>query len=190
MTAPYVVRPVRAHEWPEIKALRLAALSDAAAPIAFLQSYEVAAAWPDEVWQDRVRSSSLDAGEDAPRRQFVAVTGDGAWIGSALALVERAGDVAFDGAVADRTGGHVVGVYVAPDHRGRDVPAGLFEAAADWLRERGLTRMRLFVHVENARARGAYEKAGFRDTGTRVQTHAGTEMEMAAPLTADDRGSR
>ena len=39
-------------------------------------------------------------------------------------------------------------------------------------------------------ARRAYEKAGFRDTGTRVQTHAGMEMEMAAPLTAGDRGSR
>jgi ribosomal protein S18 acetylase RimI-like enzyme len=188
MAAPYAVRPVRAHEWPEIKALRLAALSDAAAPIAFLQSYEVAAAWPDDFWRDRVRSSSVDAGADASGRQFVAVTDDGTWIGSALALVERGGDVDFTGTAVQESGGHVVGVYVAPQHRGRDVPARLLEAAADYLQKRGLTRMRLFVHVDNARARRAYEKAGFRDTGTRVPTHAGTEMEMAAPLTGD-RGS-
>jgi ribosomal protein S18 acetylase RimI-like enzyme len=189
MAATYTVRPVRADEWPQIKALRLAALSDAAAPMAFLQTYEVAAAWPDELWRDRVRSSSLDAGEDASGRQFVAVAGDGSWIGSALAMVEREGDVAFDGAIAGQAGGHLVGVYVAPEHRGRDVPARLLEAAADYLRERGLTRMRLFVHVDNAGARRAYEKAGFRATGMRVTTHAGTEMEMAAPLTGG-RGSR
>ena len=182
MVAPYTVRRVRADEWPEIKALRLAALSDDAAPIAFLQNYEVVAAYPDELWQERVRNSSLDAGADAPGRQFVAVAPDGTWVGSTLALVEQPGDVAFDGAVPAEPGGHVVGVYVAPDHRGRNLPDRLLEAAAEWLRERGQTRMRLFVHVDNGRARRAYEKAGFVATGAQITAVNGLELEMVRAL--------
>jgi hypothetical protein len=34
----YTIRPVRAHEWREIRALRLDALLDEVAPIAFLDS--------------------------------------------------------------------------------------------------------------------------------------------------------
>ncbi|MBB1246684.1 hypothetical protein GL263_24485 [Streptomyces durbertensis] len=38
------IRPVRPEEWPQVKELRLAALRDPAAPIAFLETYEEAAA--------------------------------------------------------------------------------------------------------------------------------------------------
>ncbi len=182
MTPSYTVRPIRAHEWREVKALRLAALRDDAAPIAFLESYDDAALRPDEFWQDRVRGSCTDAGGDAGVRQFVAVADDGTWVGTATVLVERAGDVDFAGAVVKESGGHVVGVFLDPGHRGRDLLGGLLGAATDWARERGLSRARLHVHVDNGRARRAYEKAGFRDTGGRVTTVAGPELEMARPL--------
>ena len=182
MAAPYTVRPVRAHEWREIKALRLAALSDDAAPVAFLESYDDAAGRPDEFWQDRARGSSLDAGRDAGVRQFIAVADDGTWVGTATVLVESAGDVDFAGTVVQEAGGHVVGVFLAPEHRGQGVLTRLLAVATEWVRECGLSRTRLHVHVDNRRAQRAYEKAGFRATGVEITAVNGPELEMALPL--------
>ncbi len=182
MATQYTVRPTRADEWREIRGLRLQALSDEVAPMAFLETHEAAVARPDEFWQDRARSSSVDAGGAAWARQFVAVADDGRWVGMVVALVERTGDENLAGAVVDRPVGHLVAVYLAPGHRGRGVLTDLFAAATGWLRERGLDRARLFVHTENVRAQRAYEKAGFRATGVRITTVAGTELEMAATL--------
>ena len=178
----YDIRPVRADEWQEIKALRLRALADDAAPIAFLETSADAAARPDEFWQERARGSSVDAGPGAGARQFVAVTKDGEWVGTAVALVEAAGDVDFEGAVVSRSGGHVVGVFLCPEHRGRGVLDRLFEAAGDWLRALALERVRLYVHADNVRAQRSYEKLGFEPTGTRVSGSIGTEIEMAMTL--------
>ncbi|SOC48822.1 Protein N-acetyltransferase, RimJ/RimL family [Blastococcus aggregatus] len=185
MTPGYVVRPVRAHEWREVRTVRLAALSDEVAAMAFLESYADAATRPDEFWQDRARRSSLDAGEDASARQFVAVADDGTWVGTAVALVERVGDVDIGGAAVTEPVGHVVAVHVAPGHRGQGLLAELFTAATDWLRGQGLPRARLFVHVDNARAQRAYEKCGFRSTGTLITTVAGTEREMERDLSGE-----
>ena len=182
MTAHYDIRPVHASEWRQIKALRLRALSDEAAPMAFLDSYADASTRPDGFWQDRARGSSVEAGPGAGARQFVAVTGAGDWAGSAVALVEKAGDVDFEGAVVDKPGGHVVGVFLCPEHRGQGVLERLFRSLTDWLREIGLDSVRLYVHAENVRAQRAYEKAGFRPTGTRIAGPIGAEIEMAMTL--------
>ena len=175
MPARYTVRPVRAHEWQEARALRLAALSDDAAPVAFLQTHEAVAAYPDKLWQERVRSSSVDAGDNAGARQFVAVHADGTWVGSVVALVD---------AVETPAASNVVAVYVRPDHRGLGVLQRLMEEAAGWLRERGLGEARLHVHAENIRAQRSYRKAGFAPTGARFETAIGPEIEMARPLRA------
>ena len=182
MTAPYTVRPVRAHEWREARALRLAALSDEVAPVAFLTTYDDAATRPDEFWQEQTRSSSLDAGDAARARLFVAVTATGDWVGSLVALVQRMGDTDSAGAVVEDPGGFVAAVYLDPGHRGRGVLAQLLAAATDWLREQGLPRARLYVHEENPRARRAYEKAGFVATGVQITAVNGPELEMALPL--------
>ena len=179
MTTRYAVRPVRADEWREIKALRLRALSDEAAPMAFLESYGEAEARPDGFWQERAQGSAPDAGARAGARQFVAVTDDGTWVGTAAALVEEAGDVDFEGRVVEAAGGHVVGVFLLPEHRGRDVMGRLLEAIVDWLRELGLSRARLYVHADNIRAQRCYEKYGFRPTGARFTGTMGPEIEMA-----------
>jgi ribosomal protein S18 acetylase RimI-like enzyme len=182
MTAQYDIRPVHAHEWAEIKALRLRALSDEAASIAFLDSYAEASTRPDEFWQDRARGSAVEAGPGAGARQFVAVTAEGDWVGTAVGLVEKAGDVDFEGALMTRTGGHVVGVFLCPGHRGTGVLGRLFQAVTDWLREAGLDHVRLYVHADNVRAQRSYEKLGFTRTGTQVSGSIGTEIEMARPL--------
>ena len=49
----YVVRPVRAEEWVAVREIRLAALRDPAAPIAFLEAYEAAVARSEEFWRER-----------------------------------------------------------------------------------------------------------------------------------------
>ena len=182
MTAPYTVRPVRAHEWREARALRLAALSDDAAAIAFLTTHDDAADRPDEFWRDQTRASSADAGEDALARQFVAISQDGTWVGTAVALVEEVGQRDYAGSVIDHRGGAVVGVYLRPEHRGRGVMEDLLDALTAWLQSRGLPRARLNVHADNARARRLYEKAGFQATGTQFTSSIGQEIEMALPL--------
>src|SRR4051794_41079602 len=54
----YVVRVVRAEEWASVKALRLLALEDPAAPLAFLETYETAAERPDSFWQKRAADAA------------------------------------------------------------------------------------------------------------------------------------
>jgi RimJ/RimL family protein N-acetyltransferase len=182
MPTQYTVRPVRAHEWREARALRLAALSDEAAPVAFLTTYDDAAARPDGYWREQTQTSSIDAGEEARVRQFVAISEDGAWVGTAVALVEEVGQRDYAGSVVDRPGGAVVGVYLRPEHRGRGVMEDVLGAVAGWLRARGLPRARLDVHADNARARRLYEKAGFRATGREFTSSIGPEIEMETAL--------
>lgn len=104
------VRSVRADEWREAKELRLSALRDPVAPIAFLETYERAAAQPDSFWPERT-----EGGAGGTRvRQFVAEGPDGSWTGTVTVLVEDEGaDDAFGGTV-ERRQAHLVGVYVAP----------------------------------------------------------------------------
>jgi RimJ/RimL family protein N-acetyltransferase len=178
----YDIRPVHAHEWREIKALRLRALSDEAAPMAFLEPYGEASIRTDEFWQDRVRASSVEAGRAAGARQFVAITEDGDWVGTAVGLVEKAGDVDFAGGLVTRPGGHVVGVFLCPGDRGGGLLGRLCQAVTEWLREVGPAHVRLYVHSDNLRARRAYEKLGFTLTGTSVSSSIGTEIELARTL--------
>jgi GNAT superfamily N-acetyltransferase len=173
---------MHAHEWRQVKALRLLALSDEVAPMAFLDSYAEASTRPDEFWQDRTRGSSVEAGPAAGARQFVAITEDGDWVGTAGGLVEKAGDEDFEGGVVTRAGGHVVGVFLCPDHRGRGVLGRLFQAVTDWLRESGLAHVRLYVHANNLRAQRAYAKLAFTPTGKHVSGSIGTEIEMVCTL--------
>lgn len=110
----HVIRSVRAEEWQKVKELRLAALSDPAASMAFLETVEEAAAKPDEFWQDR----AAGAAEGLHVRQFIAEAPDGRWDGSVTMFIEAAGDTDFLGQVVEADQGHVVGVFVRPEQRG------------------------------------------------------------------------
>ncbi|MFD3610575.1 GNAT family N-acetyltransferase [Streptomyces atroolivaceus] len=160
----YVVRAVRAEEWQRAKELRLAALRDPAAPIAFLETYEQALSRPDVFWQERTAGAAV--GEHS--RQFIAEAPDGLWAGTVSVLVERpAGELGF-GEAAEVDQAHLVGVFVRPGHRGRGLVDALFLEAIEWswsLSGPPLERVRLYVHEANARAEASYRRIGFAPTG-------------------------
>ena len=67
------------------KELRLAALQDPVAAIAFLETYEQALTQPDEFWQGR----SAGAAEGVSVRQFIGEDAAGRWLGTVTVLVSR-----------------------------------------------------------------------------------------------------
>ena len=158
----HVIRSIRADEWAAVKELRLAALRDPVAHLAFLDTYEDASARPDAFWQERAAGAAEGRTE---RQQLVAVGADGEWGGSVTVLVEAAGERDPFGGVVERDQGHLVGVFVRPEHRGSGVTGALFDAALAWSWRIGLERVRLFVHEKNTRAEAFYRKAGFVPTG-------------------------
>ncbi|MER6348969.1 GNAT family N-acetyltransferase [Streptomyces sp. NPDC001595] len=169
----FVVRAVRAEEWPAVKALRLDALRDPIAHLAFLETYEVAAARPDSYWRERTQGAAEEA---SGARQIIAQGPDGEWAGSVTVLVEEAGTTDWAGFPVERRQGHVVGVFVRPEFRGRGLTELLFAAAVAWAWEIGAEQVRLIVHEDNERAQGFYRKAGFVPSGVVVPL-AGQEDE-------------
>ncbi|MGW6057318.1 GNAT family N-acetyltransferase [Streptomyces sp. NPDC055189] len=182
-------RPIRAHEWPEVKNLRLMALQDPAAPIAFLDTYEQAAAQPDSFWQERAEGAS----GGTRVRQFVTEDRAGAWSGTVTVLVEDAGsDDVFGGTVQERQA-HLVGVFVRPEHRGSGAIDALFEAAVEWAWSVAeVARVRLYVHEDNARAEGFYRRYGFVRSGKTAPMKGDpskVEREMVLAEPGDRSGS-
>ncbi|MFD7711926.1 GNAT family N-acetyltransferase [Streptomyces sp. NPDC059785] len=170
----HVIRPIRTGEWAAVKELRLTALQDPAAPLAFLETYEDAVGRSDAYWQERTDGAAEGQTE---RQQFVAEGPDGVWAGSVTVLVEKAGAQEPFGGVVERDQAHVVGVFVRVGQRGSGLIGALLDAALEWSWERGLERVRLYVHERNPRAEAAYRKAGFVPSG-------GT---AAVPGNSDDR---
>lgn len=186
----HLIRSVRADDWQKVRELRLLALRDPAAPVAFLESYENAAAKPDAFWRDRAEGA---AAADGSVRQFVAEGPDGDWAGSVTVLIEEPGAQGALG--SDRVPvrqAHLVGVFVRPEHRGTGVTEALFSAAVDWARApegegAGVERVRLFVHEANPRAEAFYRKFGFVPSGEVVPVPGdpgAREREMVLGLSA------
>ncbi|MFD9070810.1 MULTISPECIES: GNAT family N-acetyltransferase [Streptomyces] len=163
----HLIRPVRADEWQKVRDLRLLALRDPAAPVAFLETYENAAARTDTFWQERAEGAAAPGGSV---RQFIAEGPDGGWAGSVTVLIEEPGTQgALGGGVLVRQA-HLVGVFVRAEHRGTGVTEALFSAAVDWARApegegAGVERVRLYVHEGNPRAEAFYRKFGFVPSG-------------------------
>ncbi|MEV6332439.1 GNAT family N-acetyltransferase [Streptomyces sp. NPDC051909] len=182
----YSIRPVRADEWEKVRELRLTALQDPVAHLAFVETYESAVAQPDSFWQGRTANGS-EAGEGRVR-QFVAEAPDGRWIGSTTVLVERPSDTEplfGEPAKVDQT--QLVGVYVRPEARGGGVIDALFRTAVEWswtLPEPAIERVRLYVHEDNARAGAFYRRFGFVPTGERIPAPGvapGDDLEYELP---------
>ncbi|NLU70995.1 GNAT family N-acetyltransferase [Streptomyces sp. HNM0574] len=154
----YLIRAVRAEDWRELKDLRLAALADPAAPVAFTEPYAKAVAQSDEFW--RRRAAQGDRGRVA--QTFV---GEPAGADSAAGVARWAGMVTV---LVEKDSVDVVGVYVRPEHRGTGLAGQLFAAAEEWarpLRRIGVRRMRLHVHEDNPRAEALYRRLGYVRTG-------------------------
>jgi GNAT superfamily N-acetyltransferase len=161
----YVIRSIRADEWPAVKELRLRALRDPVADLAYLETYDDAAARPDSFWRERAAGGAEGA---SGAQQIVAEGPGGLWLGTLTVLVEEAGSTDWAGFPVERRQGHVVGVFVRPEWRGSGLTKALFEAGLDWAWANGAERVRLIVHPDNGRAQGAYRKAGFVPSGRRV----------------------
>ncbi|MFF3625026.1 GNAT family N-acetyltransferase [Streptomyces sp. NPDC002467] len=174
MTDDCVIRAVRGDEWEKVKELRLAALRDPAAAVAFLETEENALSQEDAYWQQR----AAGAAEGRGARQFIAEAGDGSWVGSVTVLIEAKGGTDFFGEVIEQQQGHVVGVFVRPEQRGSGLVERLFDAALEWswsLEAPVTERVRLFVHEENARAEAFYRRYGFGASGVVVPLETGAK---------------
>lgn len=147
----YRIRTVRAEEWELLRELRLAALADPAASVAFNETYEDAVRQGEQFWRRRAaqgaegRSAETFIGEDEAQGEY--------WAGSTTVLDE--GENA-----------HVVGVYVRPEYRGTGLAEGLLRAAEEWASMRPhMKRMLLHVHEHNPRAEAFYTRIGYVRTG-------------------------
>ncbi|MEU3086481.1 GNAT family N-acetyltransferase [Streptomyces massasporeus] len=171
----YVIRSVRADEWVAAKELRLAALRDPVAHLAFLETHEEAAARPDAFWQERTAGAA--EGADTAQ-QIIAEGPDGRWVGTLTVLVEEPGTTDWAGFPVERKQGHVVGVFVRPEERGSGLTEVLFDAALEWSWAQGLERVRLIVHEENGRAQRFYRRVGFLPSGVIVPLGESGEREL------------
>lgn len=157
--------------------LRLEALRDPAAGIAFLETHDDAAARPREFWDERAAGAAL-SGSVA---QFVAEAGR-SWIGTVTILIPAPGVPDYFERVRDEGTALAVAVYVNPMHRGRGVLDELFARASAWAAEQGCVELLLDVHEDNIRARAAYSRLGFAPTGGTIDGQNGREIEMSRAL--------
>lgn len=172
-----IVRRVHPYEWRLVRALRLTALRDPDAGIAYLDTSDEVARRDDAFWQQRTAEAA--SGESAA--QFVAVRGD-AWVGTVTGLARAAGSVDHLGRPVTEPRIDVVGVYVHPDARGAGLLDRLLDAVADWSQQQDAQVLTLDVHVENSRALAAYRRCGFADSGARFSGPIGPELEMVRSL--------
>ncbi|WP_258036959.1 MULTISPECIES: N-acetyltransferase [unclassified Streptomyces] len=139
----YRLRETRGADWSSYRRLRLAALRDPAAPVAFFEPVEQALRRTSGEWTRHATSNPV-------RTTFVVEGADEDWAGMATALVTDDGHV------------HIVGVYVRPEQRGTGLAERLMRAAIDWS---GAREVRLDVHEDNERAARFYRRLGFLPTG-------------------------
>lgn len=134
------VRRIRPEEWPLLKQVRLAALSDS--PEAFAETLEDAQAFSDAIWQRRASGS----------------TSHGVMAFDGLTPVGMA--VGLPGEV-EPSHAYLAGMWVAPEQRGSEAATALLDAILAWASRRGATQLLAGVAASNARARTFYERNGF-----------------------------
>jgi GNAT superfamily N-acetyltransferase len=170
------IRRVRSDEGPRIRELRLQALADPVASIAFLETIEQALARPDSEWQERAERNATAIDQAA----FVAVFDDEP-VGSVTVFTRRAGEPDYFERVPTVDTATLVGVYVSPEFRGRGVIDALIRVAADWARHAGYPELTLDVHERNVVAISSYRRAGFEVVGE-FAGDDGREIAMAVAL--------
>ena len=129
-------------EAPRLRAIRLRALADA--PAAFGATLEEALSRPADTWAQQLR--------ELP--SFVAVD-DGVDVGMVRCQP--------DGTRADTAS--LISMWVAPAARRSGVGDALIDAAIEWARANGVSRLLLYVVDDNAPAIALYARKGFQPTG-------------------------
>jgi len=167
-TQAFSIRRTVESDWRQIRDLRLEMIRDT--PTAYNETLEEALGHDEAEWRMRGRRGTAEHGI-----ALAAIAESGRWVGT------------MGGFVPDpETGPLLVGVYVAPDFRGRQtgLTDALLEAVEEWARTEG-SRLTLHVHEDNARARKAYEHRGFVATGQSIPYNldpSKRELEMVKQL--------
>jgi len=130
-------------DWRVIRQVRLSSLQES--PHAFVSTYAREAAFGESTWRDRATTCHW----------FVAVE-DAAAVGVAGGI---------DGCSNDPATRELVGMWVAPSHRGRGVARLLLGAVSNWARSDGASVLSLGVREGNHAARAAYLRMGLRPSG-------------------------
>ena len=148
MCVGVMVRRVRADEGAELKAVRLAALSES--PTAFGSTYAAEVDQPDDHWASR---ASLGA--------------SGVRSVTFFAIVEESvvGIVSGYRPAAGASSVELVSMWVSPTWRRAGIAAELVQAIVSWAGETEATTVDLWVTRGNDAAQQLYEAAGFRATG-------------------------
>ena len=160
---PVRVRRLTPQDWADLRSVRLAMLLDT--PLAYGSTYEREREYPEELWRERAGGLTWMA-----------------WTGS-----RPVGSVTLY-ASDDRPPEEIwlVGMWVAAHARGGGAAQALVEAAVAQARADGLERVVLEVAENNPRARAAYSRMGFVETGEAgpSSTHPRVcELEMVRYLT-------
>jgi GNAT superfamily N-acetyltransferase len=174
------VRRIRPDDWERVRSLRLEALRDPVAHLAFLETVEQATARADQEWIDR--ASTMSAGDSGA--QFLAER-SGEVVGSLAVIIRRAGVPDYFDRIPETDLPTVVGVYVGPSARGLGVIDALLTAAADWSRARGDVVLTLDVHEANTPAIRSYERNGF-ELASVFEAESWRELSMVKQL-VDER---
>lgn len=167
-TQPFSIRRTIDADWREIRDLRLEMIRDT--PTAYAESLDAALGHEEAEWRMRGKRGTSDHGI-----KIAGITDSGLWIGT------------MGGFVPDPdTGPLLVGVYVAPEFRGRQMGLtdALLSTVENWARTES-SQLTLHVHEDNARARKAYERRGFTATGHTIAYNLDPtkrELEMVKRL--------
>jgi ribosomal protein S18 acetylase RimI-like enzyme len=159
------VRRVEPDEWATVRRVRLAALTDA--PEAFASTLERELGLEEATWRERIAGSPW----------FLAWH-DGEPVGLVAIITEQPGD---------GRRWHLVSMWVSPQVRGSGVADRLVTAVSNDAGAAGASTVTLWVAAGNDRARGFYERMGFRPTGNkqtyqRAGASALDEEELALDL--------
>jgi ribosomal protein S18 acetylase RimI-like enzyme len=157
--ASMIIRGLTEQDWRRLRDARLAALADA--PYAFASTAAREEAFTDETWRERAGSG----------RTFGAWQ-HGALVGLATGFPED-----------PPTGWHLVGMWVAPEHRGQGVADELVRSVCGLAKDSGAVSVTLWVTDVNDRARAFYRRLGFVPTGQRQLLRPGEwEEELSLPI--------
>ena len=154
-------------DWAQLRDARLNALGEA--PYAFASTLDRELAFTEDLWRERAGSGRTV----------------GAW--QADALVGIATGLPDSGVHGSGGGGwHLVGMWVSPAWRGKDVARRLVDEVCALARQSDAQTLTLWVTEVNDRARAFYRKLGFRPTGLRQLVRPGEpghwEEELALRL--------
>jgi len=136
------IRRCAADDWPDLRTIRLEALSDT--PEAFGSTYEESVRWSDAQWKNA-----------ASTRLYYLAYRDRQVVG----MVSGGLNEAHPGTR------WLYGMYVTPSERGGGTAARLVGSIGAWAKSQGVDEIYLHVGSSVPRARAFYEKVGFRLAG-------------------------